>query len=96
MKSTLYTIHLVNRTQLCVCVMFSDECERSIEKDFREALATGMLEIEGADGTLEMIPVANIMHIHCVPQDDDFDPLCEEDYLDDEYDEDEDLNDEDE
>lgn len=106
MKSKLYTIFLVNRTQITVCVMFPDECEHSIEEDFREALATtGMLEIEGAEGVLEMIPVSNIMRIHCVPMDDedeefnqtnlhggddDFDEDDEDDY--DEYDEGDELD----
>ena len=92
MNCKIYTIHLVNRTQLSVCVMFPDECEHSIEEDFREALATtGMLEIEGAEGVLEMIPVNNIMRIHCVPQEEDSNPcqLYEDDDLDDEDDVDE-------
>ena len=91
MNCKIYTIHLVNRTQLSVCVMFPDECEHSIEEDFREALATtGMLEIEGAEGVLEMIPVNNIMRIHCVPQE-DANPcqIYEDDDLDDEDDVDE-------
>jgi len=95
----IYTIHLVNRTQLSVCVMFPDECERSIEEDFREALATtGMLEIEGSEGVLEMIPVSNIMRIHCVPQEGDSSPcqIYEDDNLDDEYGEDDELDEDDE
>ena len=66
----LYTIHLINRTQICVCEMKPDDCPRGIEKDFQEALATGMLVIEDGDGKLDMIPVANIMHIECVPLED--------------------------
>lgn len=97
----LYTIHLVNRTQICVCEMKSDDCPRGIDKDFHEALATGMLVIENGDGAFDMIPVANIMHIECVPLKDDDDDgeynlerLFEEDDEDDEdYD---DLEEEDE
>ena len=98
----LYTIHLVNRTQICVCEMKPDDCPRGIDKDFHEALATGMLVIEDGDGAFDMIPVSNIMHIECVPlkdEDDDDDEynlerLFEEDDEDDEdYD---DLDEEDE
>ena len=96
----LYTIHLINRTQICVCEMKPDDCPRGIEKDFQEALATGMLVIEDGDGKLDMIPVANIMHIECVPLEDDDDGMYDLERLfeeDDEDDEDYDgFDDEDE
>lgn len=100
MKSLLYTIHLANRTQICVCEMKPDDCPRGIAKDFHEALATGMLVVEDGDGAFDMIPVSNIMHIECVPLEDEDDDeynlerLFEEDDKDDEdYD---DLDEEDE
>ena len=92
MKEFLYTIHLINRTQICVCEMKSDNCTKGISKDFDEALATGMLVIEDGDGKIDMIPVANIMHIECVPLEDDEDDeynlerLFEEDEDDEDYD----------
>ena len=102
MTSMLYTIHLVNRTQICVCEIRSPGCKRSIAQDFHEALATGMLEVEDGDGSVDLIPVSNIMHIECVPLEDDEDGeydlerLFDEDEDDDEeYDED-DLDEEDE
>ena len=94
MKSLLYTIHLANRTQICVCEMKHDDCPKGIAKDFHEALATGMLVIEDGDGAFDMIPVSNIMHIECVPLEDDdefdLDRLFEEDEDDDDEDADED------
>ena len=96
----LYKIHLANRTQICVCEMKSDDCPKGIDKDFHEALATGMLVIEDGDGAFDMIPVANIMHIECVPLKDDDDDeydlerlFEEDDEDDDDYD---DLDEEDE
>lgn len=94
MKSFLYTIHLANRTQICVCETKNEGCPKGIAHDFHEALATGMLVVEDVDGTFDMIPVANIMHITCVPMEDDdeFDLeslFDEDDDEDDEFDDDE-------
>ena len=98
MKNVRYTIYLSNRTTLCITETKPDDCPRSIARDFREALATGMLVIGDIEESFFMIPVANIMHIECLPVDDEDDReyglarRFEEDE-DDEFDEDDELED---
>lgn len=95
MASMLFKIYLANRTHLYVCQTIPQDGKIDLIQDFRDALSTGLLEVFNEDGSLDLIPTCNIMHIKCEPMeeedDDEYDP---ERLFDD--DEDDELDDEDE
>lgn len=97
MASMLFKIYLTNRTHLYVCQTIPLDGKIALVQDFRDALSTGLLEVLDKDGSLDLIPTCNIMHIECEPlEDEDDDEYDLERLFDEDEDEDDELDDEDE
>ena len=71
MASMLFKIYLTNKTQLYVRQSIPTDGNIVMVEDFRDAISTGLLEFLDKDGNLHLIPTCNIMHIECVPPEDD-------------------------